>query len=89
MLFEILDRENRYRLAPGFSDANADSAPALPCSPTHQSRGCRRYICVAPDTFNEMVKTEAKKVKSRFIELKFEGGSTAIGGNGSGAAYEY
>ena len=47
MLFEILGSGESISPGPGLSDAEADSAPAITCTLTHQSRGrCRIYLCV-------------------------------------------
>ena len=47
MLFEILGSAELISPGTGYSDAKADSAPAITCPPTHQSRGCcRLYLRV-------------------------------------------
>ena len=43
-------------MAQGFSDAEADNAPAITCPLLISREAAAAYICVSPNTFDEMVK---------------------------------
>jgi predicted DNA-binding transcriptional regulator AlpA len=56
MLFEILGSAELKSLGTGYSDAKADSAPAITCPRLISREAAAAYICVSPNTFDAMVK---------------------------------
>ena len=56
MLFEILGSENRYRLAQGSAMPRQTALPPSLAPRLISREAAAAYICVSPNTFDEMVK---------------------------------
>jgi hypothetical protein len=56
MLFDIVGSTEWTSSITGHSDAAADSATAIACPRLISREAAASYICVSPNTFDEMVK---------------------------------
>jgi len=94
MRFEILGSAESISPGPGLRDAEADSAPAITCPRLISREAAAAYICVSPNTFDEMVKNgqmprarllgerrrawDVRQLDIAIDELPFDGNNTRV-----------